>query len=82
MSEQYELFRDLVQQLAMLDCLFSLAAVACQPGYTKPEFVADRTQIKVICGRHPMVEQMLMGSFVPNDVDFDVGTAEDSSVSW
>ncbi|RUS29347.1 DNA mismatch repair protein MutS [Jimgerdemannia flammicorona] len=71
-SEQYELFRDLVQQLAVLDCLFSLAAVACQPGYVKPEFVDDRTQIKVVAGRHPMVEQML-SSFVPNDVDFDVG---------
>ncbi|RUS20533.1 hypothetical protein BC937DRAFT_95004 [Endogone sp. FLAS-F59071] len=82
MSEQYELFRDLVQQLAVLDCLFSLTAVACQPGYIKPEFVADRTQIKVISGRHPMVEQILTGPFVPNDVDFNVSAAEDSSCFW
>ncbi|KAG0088643.1 Mismatch repair protein msh3 [Podila epicladia] len=40
-SERYEVFRDLVQSLAILDCLFSLAIVACLPGYVKPEYVDD-----------------------------------------
>ncbi|KAF9438345.1 Mismatch repair protein msh3 [Entomortierella beljakovae] len=40
-SERYEVFRDLVQNLAILDCLFSLATVACLPGYIKPEYVDD-----------------------------------------
>ncbi|KAG0337898.1 Mismatch repair protein msh3 [Podila horticola] len=40
-SERYEVFRDLVQSLAVLDCLFSLAIVACLPGYVKPEYVDD-----------------------------------------
>ncbi|KAF9349246.1 Mismatch repair protein msh3 [Mortierella sp. AD094] len=40
-SERYEVFRDLVQNLAVLDCLFSLATVACLPGYVKPEYVDD-----------------------------------------
>ncbi|KAF9901347.1 Mismatch repair protein msh3 [Lobosporangium transversale] len=40
-SERYEVFRDLVQNLAILDCLFSLAVVACLPGYVKPEYVDD-----------------------------------------
>ncbi|KAG0003387.1 Mismatch repair protein msh3 [Entomortierella chlamydospora] len=40
-SERYEVFRDVVQNLAVLDCLFSLATVACLPGYVKPEYVDD-----------------------------------------
>ncbi|KAF9115554.1 Mismatch repair protein msh3 [Mortierella sp. AM989] len=40
-SERYEVFRDLVQNLAILDCLFSLATVACLPGYVKPEYVDE-----------------------------------------
>ncbi|KAF9185929.1 Mismatch repair protein msh3 [Haplosporangium sp. Z 767] len=43
-SERYEVFRDLVQNLAVLDCLFSLAVVACMPGYVKPEYVDDDNQ--------------------------------------
>jgi DNA mismatch repair protein MSH3 len=70
-SEKYEIFRDIVQRLAQLDCLLSLASVAIQPGYCKPEYV-DHLTIKVENGRHPMVEQLLSGGFVPNDVDFDV----------
>ncbi|KAF9565795.1 Mismatch repair protein msh3 [Mortierella alpina] len=44
-SERYEVFRDLVQNLAILDCLFSLAVVACLPGYVKPEYVDDDTRV-------------------------------------
>lgn len=40
-SERYEVFRDLVQNLAVLDCLFSLAVVACLPGYVKPQYADD-----------------------------------------
>ncbi|KAF8925360.1 Mismatch repair protein msh3, partial [Dissophora ornata] len=40
-SERYEVFRDVVQNLAVLDCLFSLSIVACLPGYVKPEYVDD-----------------------------------------
>lgn len=43
-SERYEVFRDLVQSLAILDCLFSLATVACLPGYVKPEYVDDNDE--------------------------------------
>ncbi|CRG91250.1 hypothetical protein PISL3812_08298 [Talaromyces islandicus] len=65
-SEKYQSFRDCIQALALLDCLCSLAAIAKQPGYTKPEFTDD-TCIVVEKGRHPMVEQLLLESYVPND---------------
>jgi len=66
-SEKYEFFRDVVQNLAVLDCLLSLAAVASLPGYAKPEFVDDGG-IEVAGARHPMVEQILVDAYVPNDI--------------
>ncbi|KAL8944516.1 MAG: hypothetical protein Q9216_000426 [Gyalolechia sp. 2 TL-2023] len=65
-ASRYQSFRDCVQALATLDCLISLAAVADQPGYVKPEF-SDETCIIVQQGRHPMVEQLLLDAYVPND---------------
>ncbi|KAK4952060.1 Mismatch repair protein msh3 [Elasticomyces elasticus] len=66
-GEKYQGFRDCVSSLATLDCLCSLAEVAGQPGYCKPEFV-EAVGVHIEGGRHPMVEQLLMESFVPNDV--------------
>ena len=65
-SSKYQSFRDCIQALATLDCLFSLAVFANQPGYVKPEYV-DESCISVVQGRHPMVEQLLLDSYVPND---------------
>lgn len=65
-SAKYQPFRDCIQSLATLDCLLSLAVIASQPGYVKPEYTDD-TRIEVEQGRHPMVEQLLLDSYVPND---------------
>lgn len=67
-SAKYQSFRDCVQALATLDCLLSLATVASQPGYVKPEY-SNETCIAVEKGRHPMVEQLLLDTYVPNDTD-------------
>ena len=67
-SSKYQSFRDCVQALATLDCLLSLATIASQPGYVKPEYT-DETCISVEQGRHPMVEQLLLDAYVPNDTD-------------
>ncbi|KAL9126519.1 MAG: hypothetical protein Q9217_004443 [Psora testacea] len=65
-SSKYQSFRDCVQALATLDCLLSLAVVASQPGYIKPEYVGE-TCLHVEQGRHPMVEQLLLDAYVAND---------------
>lgn len=65
-SSRYQSFRDCIQGIAILDCLLSLAVVASQPGYIKPEYT-DSTCIVINQGRHPMVEQLLLDSYVPND---------------
>jgi DNA mismatch repair protein MSH3 len=70
-SEKYEFFRDVVQNLGVLDCLLSLAAVASLPGYVRPEFVASGG-IEVVGARHPMVEQILVDAYVPNDINLKV----------
>lgn len=67
-AAKYQSFRDCIQALATLDCLISLATVASQPNYVKPEF-SDDTCILVKQGRHPMVEQLLLDAYVPNDTD-------------
>lgn len=67
-SMNYQSLRDCIQALATLDSLLSLAAVASQPGYSKPEYT-DETCIRIEQGRHPMVEQLLLDAYVPNDTD-------------
>ena len=63
----YQPLRDCIQALAHLDCLLSLADVAAQPGYCKPTFTRE-AGIRIEGGRHPMVEQLLLDAYVPNDV--------------
>ena len=53
--------------VAEADTLCSLACVAVQRNYCRPEILADNT-ITIRDGRHPVVEVMLKDSlFVPND---------------
>ena len=53
--------------VAATDVLCSLATVAVQRGYCRPEITLDG-QISITDGRHPVVEAMLTDSlFVPND---------------
>ena len=53
--------------VAAADALCSLAAVAVQRGYCRPEITLGR-EIVIDSGRHPVVEAMLKDSlFVPND---------------
>jgi DNA mismatch repair protein MSH3 len=66
-AAQYQIFRDAVHALATLDCLLSLAALAAQPGYVKPTFTSD-IELNIVGGRHPMVEQLLLDAYVPNDL--------------
>jgi len=55
--------------VAATDALCSLAAVAVQRGYCRPEITLSR-EIHIEAGRHPVVEAMLRDSlFVPNDTD-------------
>lgn len=54
--------------LAELDCVAGLAETASVHGYVRPELVGD-DRIEIAAGRHPVLERLLDGRFVPNDLD-------------
>jgi DNA mismatch repair protein MutS len=62
--------RTAAQAVALADVLRSLAEVAAEKGYCRPE-VDDSETLELTDARHPVVEAMLpadSGGFVPNDV--------------
>ena len=64
--------------VAAADALCSLASVAVQRGYCRPEITLGR-EISIEGGRHPVVEAVLKDSlFVPNDTHLG---AEDNQVA-
>ncbi|GGJ04336.1 DNA mismatch repair protein MutS [Alicyclobacillus cellulosilyticus] len=84
LAREYELFsalrehvlarqRDIqaaAEALACLDVLTALATVAAQRRYVRPVITEERA-IRIRAGRHPVVEAMVPGRFVPNDVQLD-----------
>ena len=78
LAQQADRVQTTAAAIAAADALCSLAAVAVQRGYCRPEMTLD-SQISISDGRHPVVEQMLKDSlFVPNDT---VLGAADNQVS-
>ncbi len=62
--------------LARLDCLLSLARVAVDNRYVRPD-IEDSGTLEIAAGRHPVVEQLLASEcFVPNDASLDVETRQ------
>ncbi|KAJ8380672.1 hypothetical protein SKAU_G00014500 [Synaphobranchus kaupii] len=70
-GEHYHIMRKAVCHLATLDCFFSLADVAKQGNYCRPEMLEGERQIIIREGRHPVID-VLMGEqdqYVPNDTE-------------
>ena len=66
-SAESESIRECARRLAIIDVLASLADLAAQRGYVRPE-LTDQIGIEIDRGRHPIVEQeQTGGAFVPND---------------
>ncbi len=69
--------QELGNAIASLDALTSFATVAEENNYCRPSFHQDSQEIKVVAGRHPVVEKVLAdGSYIPNDIQM----ADDTSV--
>jgi len=61
--------------IAQLDVLTSLAKLATDRGYTRPEFNSTG-ELLIVGGRHPVIEELLRQRgerFVPNDLCFEPG---------
>uniref|UniRef100_A0A671KY40 DNA mismatch repair protein MSH3 n=1 Tax=Sinocyclocheilus anshuiensis TaxID=1608454 RepID=A0A671KY40_9TELE len=68
-GDHYYILRKAVCHLATMDCLFSLAQVAKENNYCRPEILEDKSQILIMAGKHPVITS-LMGDedqYVPND---------------
>ncbi len=57
--------QDAAKRVALVDVLLSLAQVAAARGYCRPN-PSDRPGIRIVKGRHPVVEAQLKEEFVPN----------------
>lgn len=60
--------------LAEVDFLQSLAQVAEERGYVRPTLTLDKN-LKIVDGRHPVVEVVSKKAYVPNDVLMDAKTS-------
>ena len=70
-AEQYiTQLQNIASGIAQLDCLLSLATVASENNYCAPT-VNDSLIIKIIEGRHPVLEKVLEEKFIPNDILLD-----------
>ena len=69
--EKEESLGKTVMALAELDMYLSLATVAAENGYVRPEITYDSV-VDIKDGRHPVVERFVSGGyFVPNDTLLD-----------
>lgn len=70
-AEYLDEIQETARALARLDAFISLAEVAEQNNYCRPD-LTEESIIKISQGRHPVVEQILgTGDFVPNDIEFN-----------
>ena len=57
------------KMIAKLDVMIAFATVTEENNYTRPIITSDK-EVKIIEGRHPVVEKVLNGEFVSNDIIF------------
>ena len=70
-ADEYNRIRTTANSVAALDVICSLANAAIENGYVCPT-MHDESHIRIIEGRHPVVELMLKDTpFVPNDTYLD-----------
>jgi len=79
-EREHELFRSLVEHaaavvpdigrfadaVAQLDALVALAEKALRRGWVRPD-ITDEPALSIEGGRHPVLDELLEGSFVPNN---------------
>ncbi|TRY95911.1 hypothetical protein DNTS_021431 [Danionella cerebrum] len=68
-GDHYYILRKAIHHLATMDCLFSLAQVAKDNNYCRPEILEEKCQILITAGRHPVITALMgdQDQYVPND---------------
>ncbi len=86
---EYEIFTSLVERVkehialvqaaaeavAVLDCLAGFAEAAVHYHYARPQ-LTDTGELRIVDGRHPVVEVLLDRQFVPNTLHLDITTKQ------
>ena len=79
-SASYATLRVAADALCQLDALQSLAVVARNEGYCRPVVLggaeAQHAQLDIASGRHPMLDALLNGAYVPNDTRLGNGPSD------
>ena len=57
--------------VAKIDLALSMAEVAKENNYVRPQILVDDRRIDIVEGRHPVVEKIISDDFVPNDTHLD-----------
>ncbi len=65
-AQHISALRKSAHAIAHIDALLSLARLAYDNGYTRPS-LHEKRDIIITKGRHPVVEQSLFHTFIPND---------------
>ncbi|AKA68573.1 DNA mismatch repair protein MutS [Clostridium scatologenes] len=66
-EKQVDRMQETAKIISEIDCLSSLATIALENNYCKPE-ISSKEDIYIEEGRHPVVEKMISsGSFISND---------------
>ena len=71
-AEETLLLQKNAQIISRLDCLLSFSKIANKFNYCKP-ILNNNCDLKIIKGRHPVIEQQLdsLKNYIPNDIDLN-----------
>ena len=71
LSQNIEKIKTIAGGVALLDCLISFAIVAKERRFVRPKILDSGQPMKIVDGRHPVVEAISKERFVPNDTLLD-----------
>lgn len=69
LSVNAEVLLKIANYVAELDAILSLAKIAQEQNYSKPQIVSEKKVLELKDSRHPVIEQKLgLGEFTPNNI--------------
>jgi len=73
-NEYTHVLQGIAKKISEIDVLSAFALVAEKYRYVRP-ILNNENKLKIVDGRHPVVEKVIKGEYVPNDVIMDTKTA-------
>ncbi|MBN1436301.1 MAG: DNA mismatch repair protein MutS [Sedimentisphaerales bacterium] len=73
-ASQTLLLQQVADAVAQIDVLAAFAQIARRRNYTRP-IISDQRAIRIVEGRHPVLDVTLENQFVPNDITLDSKSA-------